>query len=109
LELPEPEILDDVTFIVSATGGKLDFGSIPFLSSLVHSENAEPQQDNHPEPSPNKQSLDVPGIIEGLPILTEDLQWGKQLPLFVMGAYAALELGETLADSPHSMPFQAIT
>jgi len=93
---PTLEVLDDVTFIVAATGGKLDFGSIPFLSPLIHSDqNGESESDDgHVPSSPHKhQSVHVPGIIEGLPILTEDLQWGKELPLFVMGAYAALELG----------------
>ncbi|KAA1115112.1 hypothetical protein PGT21_031735 [Puccinia graminis f. sp. tritici] len=97
IEQAEPEVLEDVTFIVAATGGKLDFGSIPFLSSLLHPENG-PQRHDHSEHSSKKQSVNVPGVIEGLPLLTEDLQWGKELPLFVMGAYAALELGPDAAN-----------
>ncbi|POW14846.1 hypothetical protein PSHT_07286 [Puccinia striiformis] len=96
LEETIPEVLEDVTFVVAATGGRLDFGSISFLSSLLHPESEEPKQENHLMST--KQSVDVPGIIEGLPVLTEDLQWGKELPLFVMGAYAALELGPDAAN-----------
>ncbi|OAV88954.1 hypothetical protein PTTG_09065 [Puccinia triticina 1-1 BBBD Race 1] len=95
VEKPKPEILEDVTFIVASTGGKLDFGSIPFLSPLLHPEHDQGKQDDHPS---NKKTANVPGIIEGLPLLTEDLQWGKELPLFVMGAYAALELGPDAAN-----------
>lgn len=96
LDKPETEILENVAFIVCATGGKLDFETIPFLSSLFDSQQGEPNDGSNPKTSSDSaiaQSIKVPGIVEGLPLLTEDLQWGKELPLFVMGAYAALELG----------------
>lgn len=32
-------------------------------------------------------------LVNGLPVLTRDLQWSEELPAFVMGAYAMLEVG----------------
>lgn len=33
------------------------------------------------------------GNVNGLPILTDDLQWSSDVPLFVTGRYASLQLG----------------
>lgn len=89
----KPEVLDDVIFVVAATGGKLDFTSIPFLHPLLQpTKKKETRMSTSALPTPVPE-IKVPGTIEGLPVLTEDLQWGTELPLFVMGAYAALELG----------------
>ncbi|EGG13254.1 Hypothetical protein MELLADRAFT_86675 [Melampsora larici-populina 98AG31] len=88
-EASEPvfEQMEDVRFIVASTGGKLNFCKIPFLQPLLQ------QMRNTELDQPNNSSNQIPPIIQGLPHLTESLQWGEQLPLFVMGGYAALELG----------------
>ncbi|KAH9811882.1 hypothetical protein DFH28DRAFT_425545 [Melampsora americana] len=88
-EASEPtfEQLENVRFVVASTGGKLDFGKIPFLQPLL-------QQMGSTELDQCNNSLNrMPPIIQGLPHITESLQWGERLPLFVMGGYAALELG----------------
>ncbi|CAH7681885.1 hypothetical protein PPACK8108_LOCUS14552 [Phakopsora pachyrhizi] len=95
---PKFESLEDVAFIVSSTGGKLDFSSIPFISSLLqetqpHSDSGSINSRAQNIAATSAEVVPVAGVVEGLPFLTEDLQWGDKLPLFVLGAYAALELG----------------
>lgn len=74
--------LKNVHFIVSATGGHLDFSKVSFLKPLMDEISSHSSIISNP-----------PTFINGLPVLDESLRWGSQLPLFVMGAYAFLELG----------------
>ncbi|MBW0487995.1 hypothetical protein O181_027710 [Austropuccinia psidii MF-1] len=93
------KILENVLFIVASTGGKLDFASVPFLAPLLKpAKQDESGLSSHPKLSEKIQSVQVPGIIGGLPVLSEDLQWGTELPLFVTGAYASLEIGPDAAN-----------
>lgn len=63
-------------FIVSATGSQLSFSSLPFMRDLSVS---------HPVRE-----------VGGLPVLTEDLQWGRELPFFCVGGYSALQVSRTI-------------
>eukprot|EP00939_MAST-03C_sp_MAST-3C-sp1_P001123 g1123.t1 len=65
--------LEHFDFIWLATGGNLDIGLVPLFASL---------QQQHAIP-----------IVDGLPALQRDLAWAKGIPLYVMGAFAQLELG----------------
>lgn len=60
-------------YLVSATGSKIDINEVSFIKEFIK---------HHPIETTN-----------GLPHLTEDLQWNTDIPLFVMGGFAALELG----------------
>lgn len=71
-KLEDERILNDIDYLVCSTGFKMDFNALPFLSTLLRS---------HP--------LEVVG---GYPVLTEDLQWSDKLPVFVVGAYAMLQV-----------------
>ncbi|GAO50542.1 hypothetical protein SAICODRAFT_6041 [Saitoella complicata NRRL Y-17804] len=62
-----------VDYIVSATGSTMSIEALPFLQNL---------QASHP--------VDV---VCGFPHITDDLQWNEKVPLFVVGGYAALQLG----------------
>ena len=63
----------DVDYIVTATGALLGFTDLPFLQEF------------------SKQNpISVYG---GLPLLNEDLQWRKDVPLFAIGAASALQIG----------------
>ncbi|WFD35721.1 hypothetical protein MCUN1_002582 [Malassezia cuniculi] len=59
-------------YIVSSTGAKLGFSSLPFMETLSI-------------------KMPVPDV-GGLPVVTEDLQYGS-IPLFCVGAYSALQIG----------------
>ena len=59
-------------YIVSCTDAKLGFSSLPFLQTLAVK-----------KPVPE---------VGGLPVVTEDLQYGG-IPLFCVGAYSALQIG----------------
>ncbi|KAL0958083.1 hypothetical protein HGRIS_000259 [Hohenbuehelia grisea] len=61
--------------IYCATGSKPDIETLECMQSVVRS---------HP--------IDV---CHGLPCLTEDLQWCEDVPLFVVGGFAALQVGPT--------------
>ncbi|GAA5987628.1 hypothetical protein JCM11641_001172 [Rhodosporidiobolus odoratus] len=65
--------LEDVDYLVCSTGSKIDLAGVPFIQPLLKSNPIE--------------------LVNGLPVLTSDLQWDREVPLFVMGAYAMLELG----------------
>ncbi|KAK7460452.1 hypothetical protein VKT23_009173 [Stygiomarasmius scandens] len=65
--------LKDVNYIVAATGSRFAINELPFLAELHKS---------HPIKT-----------MDGFPVLTEDLKWRKDVPLFVMGGYAGLQLG----------------
>ncbi|SPO25371.1 uncharacterized protein UTRI_03214_B [Ustilago trichophora] len=60
-------------YLVVATGAKVDFGSLPFLSNV---------QKTHPI-----------RLVGGMPVLTADLEYRRDVPLFVTGAYAGLQIG----------------
>ena len=60
-------------YLWAAVGVELDASRHPLLREVMQS---------HPITT-----------IQGLPHLTEDLQWNEHLPLFVMGEMAALHLG----------------
>jgi hypothetical protein len=66
----EPDSLTGVDYLVAATGSKASVDDLPLLSHL-----------------PPVRTCG------GLPVLTQDLQWAQDVPLFVVGALAALELG----------------
>ncbi|SPO37490.1 uncharacterized protein PSFLO_02965 [Pseudozyma flocculosa] len=63
----------EVDYILSATGPSLDFSALPFMRELTSSRPIA----HH----------------GGLPVLTQDLQYASGLPLFVVGAYSALQIG----------------
>lgn len=60
-------------YLIVATGAKVNFGGLPFLKHL---------QKSHPIP-----------LVGGLPVLTADLEYRRDVPLFVTGAYAGLQIG----------------
>ncbi|CAM9311836.1 unnamed protein product [Discosporangium mesarthrocarpum] len=60
-------------FVWLATGGNLDLDLVPIFASL---------QEQHPIAS-----------VDGLPALRKDLSWAEGVPLYVMGAFAQLQLG----------------
>ena len=62
----------EADYLICATGALVDAATDPLLAGL---------QAAHPLPMRN-----------GLPVLTENLQWGK-LPVYLMGNLAAIELG----------------
>ena len=67
--------LTNIDFIVSATGSAPALDATPWLQAL---------------------RAQVPvATCGGLPVLTPDLQWAPDVPLFVAGGLAALELGPT--------------
>ncbi|KFY33191.1 hypothetical protein V495_08345 [Pseudogymnoascus sp. VKM F-4514 (FW-929)] len=76
----EPPIpgLPLIDYIYYATGAKADIKSMPLFDSLLQS---------HP--------IDTVG---GLPCLTYDMQWSKDVPLFVAGRLAGLQLGPGAAN-----------
>ncbi|GAA5837254.1 hypothetical protein JCM9279_005631 [Rhodotorula babjevae] len=65
--------LSDVDYVVCATGSALDLGGVECVRPLLESHPVE--------------------LVRGLPRLTSDLQWREDVPFFVAGAYAMLELG----------------
>mmetsp|Transcript_22144 Transcript_22144/g.43170 ORF Transcript_22144/g.43170 Transcript_22144/m.43170 type:complete len:455 (-) Transcript_22144:797-2161(-) len=69
--LSSDEVIE-ADYLICATGALMDIATDPLLAGL---------QEAFPLPMQN-----------GLPILTENLQWGK-LPVYLMGNLAALELG----------------
>ncbi|GAA5997241.1 uncharacterized protein JCM10292_000121 [Rhodotorula paludigena] len=70
---PVHAVLEDVDFLVCSTGSELDLAKVDFVRPLMQSHPVE--------------------LVHGLPALTQDLQWRKDVPFFVMGAYSMLELG----------------
>ncbi|KAJ8297192.1 hypothetical protein OF846_000425 [Rhodotorula toruloides] len=65
--------LSDIDYLVCSTGSKLAIDKVDFLQPILASHPVE--------------------TVNGLPVLTKDLQWRADVPLFVMGAYSMLELG----------------
>lgn len=78
---PEPvrTQLSDIDFIVASTGSRLDFAGVDFLDPL-------------------RRAGHLPATVDGLPILTPDLQLTPTLPFFVLGSYAMLEVRPVLND-----------
>lgn len=70
--LPELTELDDVDFVVCSTGSAMAFDKVPFLAPLLQSHPIE--------------------TVGGFPRVTKDLQWGEDLPAFIVGAYGMLEV-----------------
>ena len=66
------DTLADVDYIVCATGSALDLANVECVRPLL---------DSHPVE-----------LVKGLPRLTSDLQWREDVPFFVAGAYAMLEV-----------------
>lgn len=71
------ETQEKVSFCVAATGAHLDFTSLPFMKEI---------KERHPL-----------RVVGGLPVLTEDLQWGKELPYFMIGAASGMQVSQTPA------------
>ncbi|GAA6043242.1 hypothetical protein JCM8097_008480 [Rhodosporidiobolus ruineniae] len=70
---PIRSTIEGADYLVSSTGSMINLEGVPFVRPVVKSHPVE--------------------VVNGLPVLTADLQWRKDLPLFVMGAYSMLELG----------------
>lgn len=70
---PEIEGMPQIDYIYFATGIQSDFMSLPYLQTMIQ---------KHP----------IKGF-GGFPCLTEDLMWTKDVPLFMTGRLAALQLG----------------
>ena len=71
-----PPILDlpgDIDYIYYATGVQSNIEHLPFLSPLREKSAVE--------------------VIGGMPCLTQDLAWAKDVPLFVSGRLAGLRIG----------------
>ena len=68
-----PDLPPEVDYIYYATGVQPDVEHLPFLSPLR-------------EKSPVE-------VIGGMPCLTQDLAWAKDVPLFVAGRLAGLRIG----------------
>jgi hypothetical protein len=66
--------LPPIDYIYAATGTQPGIASLPFLEPILKS---------HPIEICN----------DSFPYLTDDLQWQEDLPLFVVGGYAALRVG----------------
>lgn len=64
--------LSDLDYLVCSTGSKLAIDEVDFLQPILASHPVE--------------------TVNGLPVLTKDLQWRKDVPLLVMGAYSMLEV-----------------
>lgn len=65
-------------YIVFATGNQADIKSLPFLQSMVTEHDIE--------------------TVQGLPCLTDNLEWDKDIPLFVTGKNASLKMGPSSAN-----------
>lgn len=89
---PVFERIEAVDYLVCSTGSKLDFtrklSSLPYslppiadFTTRAEMGCVKPLLESHP--------LE---LVNGLPVLTRDLQWNEELPAFVMGAYAMLEV-----------------
>lgn len=76
-EPPIPD-LPPIDYIYYATGAKADIKAMPLLKPLLQS---------HPIKT-----------VGGLPCLTYDMQWSKEVPLFVAGRFAGLQLGPGAAN-----------
>lgn len=76
-EPPIPD-LPPIDYIYYATGSKTDIKTMPLFESLLQSHPIE--------------------TIGGLPCLTYDMQWSKDVPLFVTGRLAGLRLGPWAAN-----------
>jgi lysine/ornithine N-monooxygenase len=74
----EEERVEDVDYIICATGSTLDFEQLGFLEGIRRDYPME--------------------MVRGYPRITQDLQWNDELPLFVVGAFAALEVRPLLVD-----------
>jgi len=76
----EPPIpnLPPVDFIYYATGSTANISALPMLDSI-------------------KKSYPIP-TVNGLPCLTNDLQWNEEVPLFMTGRFAGLRLGPGAAN-----------
>lgn len=70
--------LSDVDYIYFATGIKQNIKALEFLQPIIN---------EYPAP-----------IVAGFPCLTDDLQWTKQVPLFMLGKNASLKMGPSLAN-----------
>ena len=70
--------LDEVDYICFATGMQADIHALPCFKSLMES---------HPIRTVN-----------GLPCLTDNLQWNDEVPLFMVGKYAGLRTGPASAN-----------
>lgn len=70
--------LTGVDYIYFATGIKQNISALDFLQPIIK---------EYPAP-----------IVAGFPCLTDDLQWNKQVPLFVLGKNASLKMGPSLAN-----------
>ena len=73
------DTLADVDYVVCATGSALDLAGVECVRPLLESHPVE--------------------LVKGLPRLTSDLQWREDVPFFVAGAYAMLEV------RPLSLPY----
>lgn len=70
---PKIDALPAIDYIYYATGAKADITTLPVMQQMLES---------HPI-----------ATINGLPCLTDELQWTKNVPLFVAGRFAGLRLG----------------
>lgn len=70
--------VDEIDYIYYATGIQADIESLPFLQTML---------DQYP--------IDV---CNGYPAITDNLQWNKEVPLYVVGKNAALQVGPTSAN-----------
>jgi len=70
--------LPKIDYIYHATGAQMDFTQLPYLQNLM-------------------QKYPIHGH-GGLPCLTDDLAWSKDVPLFMTGRLAALRVGPGAAN-----------
>lgn len=65
-------LLESIDYLVLSTGSQMEFDKLPFLDSMLNSHPIE--------------------IVGRYPVLTNDLQWSEKVPMFVIGAYAMLQV-----------------
>lgn len=77
-ELPSFQTLAGVDYIYFATGISPDLNGLGFMNTIIQ---------DHPT-----------DIIRGLPVLTDNLQWNEEIPLFMSGKNAQLKMGPSSAN-----------
>lgn len=74
----EATSLEKIDYVYYATGIQADIESLPFMRTMF-----------------NQNPIDV---CNGYPSLTDNLQWNKEIPLYMVGKNAALQVGPTSAN-----------
>lgn len=74
----ETKTIGNIDYIVYATGNKPNIEGLPMMKNICKDYPIE--------------------VIQGVPCLTDDLQWNKEIPLFFLGRFAMLKTGPSSAN-----------